>query len=132
MEAVREAVAQEAVIGLHAVRPVVGQREPVSAVHLELGAPRVSRPDLEARGVDQAVHFVLDAVHDHRVLGHALDTPSPWSLTSFTLGRLNVGRYSSLKVGRLHHCPYHGLSASAVSELLTVEDTRSRISFIFW
>ena len=49
-------------------------------------------------------------------------TPLPLVSTSFTLGRLKVGRYSSLKVGRLHHCPYHGLSASAVAGSFTVED----------
>src|SRR5215470_6573239 len=58
-------------------------------------------------------------------------TPFPLVSTNFTLGRLKVGRYSSLKVGRLHHCPYHGLSASAVAESLMIEETRPRISFIF-
>ncbi len=38
--------------------------------------------------------------------------------TSVTLGRLNAGRYSSLKVGRLQNWRYHGLSASAVALVL--------------
>src|SRR5580704_12557114 len=59
-------------------------------------------------------------------------TPFPLVSTSLTLGRLKVGRYSSLKVGRLHHWPYQGLSASAVGESPTIDATRSRISFIFW
>src|SRR5262249_19668789 len=35
------------------------------------------------------------------------------------------------KVGRLHHWPYHGFKASAAPDSLTIEETRSRISFIF-
>jgi hypothetical protein len=35
--------------------------------------------------------------------------------TRCTLGRLKVGRYSSLNVGRLQNCRYQGLSASAAS-----------------
>ena len=85
VEAVRKAVAQKAVVGLHAVGPVISQRQPVTTVHLELGAPRIRRPDLEAGRVDQTVYFVLDAVHDHRVLGDTLD--------ALTLGidQLDVG-----------------------------------------
>jgi len=45
-------------------------------------------------------------------------TPLPRVSTRFTLGRLKVGRYSSLKVGRLQNCRYHGLSASAVFGIL--------------
>src|SRR5581483_10538678 len=59
-------------------------------------------------------------------------TPLPSVSTSFTLGWLKQGRYSSLKVGRLHHCPYHGLSASAVCGSFTIAAARARISFIFW
>src|SRR5215813_2125026 len=59
-------------------------------------------------------------------------TPFPFVSTNFTLGRLKVGRYSSLKVGRLHHCPYQALRASAVCGSFTIEDTRPRTSFIFW
>src|SRR5215469_16848927 len=59
-------------------------------------------------------------------------TPWPFVSINLTLGRLKVGRYSSLKVGRLHQWPYQGLSASAVDSFVTIDDTRSRISFIFW
>src|SRR5215470_12525845 len=59
-------------------------------------------------------------------------TPLPFVSTSLTLGWLKQGRYSSLKVGRLHHCPYQALRASAVCGSFTIEDTRPRTSFIFW
>jgi hypothetical protein len=39
---------QEAVVGLHSLRPIVRQGHPAAAVHLELGAPGVGRADLEA------------------------------------------------------------------------------------
>src|SRR5579862_4398244 len=42
--------------------------------------------------------------------------------TSVTFGRLKVGRYSSLKVGRLQNCRYQGFSASAVLVLHRLVD----------
>ena len=45
-------------------------------------------------------------------------TPRPLVSTSVTFGRLKVGRYSSLNVGRLQNWRYHGFSASAVRRVL--------------
>ena len=101
-----------------------------AAVDLEAGAPRVGGADLEAGGEDDAVDLVLDAVEHQPVLGDALDAAALVS-TSVTFGRLKVGRYSSLKVGRLQNWRYQGFSASAVFGSLTIASTRARIWFIF-
>ena len=73
VEAVREAVAVEAVQGLEPVGPVLGERLAAAAVDLEARAPGVGGADLEAGGEDDAVDLVLDAVEHQALLGDALD-----------------------------------------------------------
>ena len=50
--------------------------------------------------------------------------PSPCVSTRWTLGRLNVGRYSLWKHGRLHMIMYQGFSDSAVAGSSTVSSMR--------
>ena len=72
-EAVREAAAVHAVQRRDAVRPLLGQAQPVAPVQLVAGAARVVRPDFEAGGVDQAVELVLHAVDDDALRRDPLD-----------------------------------------------------------
>src|SRR5215469_2217377 len=50
VHAVRKTMGQKAMERSHPLRPIVRQGHSIASVHLELGAPRVERSDLEARG----------------------------------------------------------------------------------
>ena len=50
--------------------------------------------------------------------------PLPWVSTRWTFGRLNDGRYSLWKHGRLHMNMYQGFSASAVAWSSTISSMR--------
>ncbi len=71
-EEVREAVHEHAVLRAHAFDPIVGESQAVAADRVEPHAPRVIRPDLEARRVDDAVDLVLDAGDDDALFGDAI------------------------------------------------------------
>ena len=58
--------------------------------------------DLEAAGEDDAVDLVLDAVGDDPFAVMRSTPLVSDTSTRVTLGRLKVGKYSSLKQGRLH------------------------------
>ena len=88
-------------MGPHSIGPIFGQGQATPAIHFELGAPGVVRAHLEYGGEDQTVHLALDAVHDDTLRGDTLDV-FPVGVDQLTFGPLKVGRYSSLKVGRLH------------------------------
>ncbi len=64
-EQVREAADVHAVEGRGAVRPLLGQGDPVAAVQLASGSSRERGADLETSREDQAVDLVLDPVDDH-------------------------------------------------------------------
>ena len=66
MNSVREAVHVDAVLGAHAVGPVLGQLHAVAAGHVVAGAARVLGADLEAGRVDDAVDLVLHARRPRR------------------------------------------------------------------
>ena len=118
-------------LGAEAVLVVVVDRKAVATGDVEADAPTQARRDLEARRIDDAVDRVFDAVGHHARLGDPLDALRLATSTRVTFGRLKVGRYSSLKVGRLQNCRYQGFSASAVAASCTVSSTRRRILFIF-
>ena len=59
MNSVREAVHVDAVLGPHAVGPVLRQLHAVATGHVVAGAARVLGADLEARRVDDAVDLVV-------------------------------------------------------------------------
>ena len=63
----------DSVQGAHALAPGRGELESVAAAHVEAGAARVVRADLEPRGVDDAVNLVLGARDDEALLRDALD-----------------------------------------------------------
>ena len=87
VKTVRKPMAQETVQGAHPVCPGVGQRLTITAVHPELTPPRVGRAHLEARGEDQAVHFVLNSIYNDAVLGHAIGALAlAYRLTSHWVG----------------------------------------------
>ena len=64
----------DAVQALHAVGPMVGERLAVAAGRLEARTARVLGADLEARGEDDAVELVVNAVDPHAGLVDAFDT----------------------------------------------------------
>src|SRR5262245_27573496 len=74
VETVRETAAQEPMVSSHPFGPGVGERHTVTAVHRELGPPRIRGPYLEPRREDQAVHFVFNSIHHDAVLSHSVDT----------------------------------------------------------
>ena len=82
---------------------MLGERLAAATVDLETRATGIGRADFEAGGEDDAIHLVLDPVEHEPLLGDAIDTASALVSTSVTFGRLNDGRYSSLKVGRLQN-----------------------------
>ena len=72
-EAVREAVALEAVERLQFVGPLLRKRDPVATDDLVAGRGACSRANFEAGGEDEAIDLVLGVVDDDRVLGDTLD-----------------------------------------------------------
>ena len=126
-EGVREAVHVDAVHAAHAVGPVVREPCAVAAGQVEAEPADRLRADLEARGVDDAVDWVLNARHDHAAGRDPLDALAV-GVDEMDRGRLNALRYSSWKHGRLQSWRYQALSRSAVSGSATIASTRARIS----
>jgi hypothetical protein len=91
-----------------------GKGSTIAPVGLEASASNRAG-GLKTGCIDDAIDFVFDAIGDHAFLVIRSTPLAVLTSTSVTLGRLNVGRYSSLKVGRLQNRRYQGLRASATS-----------------
>src|SRR5438132_10919006 len=72
MKAVRKTMTQKAVESPHSIRPVIGKRKTVAAVHREFGTPRICGPDFESGREDQAVHLIFHPVYHHPALSYPL------------------------------------------------------------
>ena len=130
-EQVREAVHVDAVQGLHAVGPVLGQRDAVPADRLEAGPAGVVGADLEARGEDQAVELVVHAADPHAGLVDALDALAVG--VDEVGARLVVGLEVLVVEARaLAQLAVPGLERlGGLARPATMASTRARISVIF-
>jgi hypothetical protein len=139
-EPVGKAVARQPVQSAEAVGPVVVQRQAVAADGVEIH-PAVRRGgDLEAGGVDDAVHLVVPAVGHHAGLGDALHALRIRDVHQFDVGPVEGGQILVVEGGPLAELAvpglqrigglgvFHGLVAARADlvHLLEVGDLRAQ------